>query len=231
MRNLSDPSSLVAMSLFKGLNDRELSRIAGLLHSRHVPAGTNVLMVEQPGEAVYLIESGTVKVHVEQPDGRDVILAILGADDILGEMSVADSLGRSATAITLEDSRLLWMDRAGFQRSLAEMPRLAQNLLRIMSRRLRLANARIQLLAALDVHGRVARQLLAFADEYGEPSGEGAVLIPFRLTQSDLADLVGASRVRVNQVLVDLRERGYVTVDSEHRITVRDAQRLAEQCR
>jgi Crp-like helix-turn-helix domain len=87
-----------------------------------------------------------------------------------------------------------------------------------LSRRLRLADTNTRCLAALDVHGRIAVQLLAFAREYGEPISDAGVLIPLRLTQTDLGGLVGASRVRVNQVLGYYRKRCYISLDKEGRI-------------
>ena len=101
----------------------------------------------------------------------------------------------------------------------------------MLARRLRLADAQIQSLAALDVYGRVARQLLAFAQEYGEEQSDGSTLIPLRLTQSDLADLTGATRVRVNQVLVDYKERGYISAGPDHRFTIHNREALARRYR
>jgi CRP/FNR family cyclic AMP-dependent transcriptional regulator len=88
-----------------------------------------------------------------------------------------------------------------------------------------------QSLATLDVDGRIARQIVAFAQEYGEPGQASAPVIPFRLTQSDLADLVGASRVRVNQILVTYKRHGYISVDATHHITVHNLAALVELCR
>jgi CRP/FNR family cyclic AMP-dependent transcriptional regulator len=81
-------------------------------------------------------------------------------------------------------------------------------------------------MATLDVHGRVARQLLALADALGEELPDGGVQIPLRITQSDLAALVGATRVRVNEVLVGFTRRKLIAVDAKHRITVRDRAEL-----
>jgi CRP/FNR family cyclic AMP-dependent transcriptional regulator len=149
---------------------------------------------------------------------------------VVGEMSLVDSLGRSATAVTMEESTLYWIDRATFWELLRTLPALTYSLVRIMSRRLRLANAQIQALATLDVYGRVARQILAFAQEYGEPAPGGALRIPIRLTQSDLAGLVGASRVRINQVLVAYKRRKWIAVDPHYHITVLNPRALAERC-
>ncbi len=133
--------------------------------------------------------------------------------------------------MTLEESELVWMSGRDFQLYLERMPEVAQNLVRILSRRVRLANELIQALAHLDVHGRVARQQLAFADKYGETGDHGGVLIPIRLTQDDMADLVGASRKRVNQVMVTFREQGLIVFDERGYVTVQDRQTLARMCR
>jgi CRP/FNR family cyclic AMP-dependent transcriptional regulator len=217
--------------LFDGLKDAELNWIAARAHRRVFNAGTNIITAEQPGEAVYVILHGTVKIHIEQADGRDVVLSIIGAGDTLGEMSLIDSAGRSASAITLEDSLLLWMDKAAFQQMLAEFPPVALNLVRILSARVRLNNELIQALATMDVYGRVARQLLAFAEKYGECCEGDSVLIPIHLTQSDIADLVGASRKRVNQVMVFFREQEFISLTATGKVVVQNRQGLARYCR
>jgi CRP/FNR family cyclic AMP-dependent transcriptional regulator len=224
-----DPESLSRISVFRDLTPAELARMSSLLRCKVFPADTGIITVEQPGEVVYIIRSGTVKIHVEQADGSDVILAILGAGEVVGEINMFDKIGRSANVVTMEECALCWMDSASFSECVRIMPQLALNLLSVLARRLRLADEQIQSLAALDVYGRVARQLLAFAEEYGEQQSDGGILIPLRLTQSDLADLTGATRVRVNQVLVDYRERGYISTRSDHRIIVHDREALARR--
>lgn len=226
-----DLSLLSEISLFRGVPTRELERLATLLHEKIFPAATNVITAEEPGEGAYVILSGTAKVYVTHTGGTEVILAILGPGEIVGEMSVADSLGRSASVLTLEDSTFLWMDRKTFLSSMEEVPAIARNLVGILSRRLRLADTHTRSLAALDVHGRVAAQLLAFAREYGQPMPEGGTRIPLRLTQRDLAGLVGASRVRVNQALGFFRKRGAISVGEDGRFTVHDEEALARRAR
>jgi len=217
--------------LFEGLKDSELNWIAARAHRRLFSTGANIITAEQPGEAVYVILHGTVKIHIEQADGRDVVLSIIGAGDTLGEMSLIDSAGRSASAITLEDSLLLWMDKAAFQQILADFPPVAHNLVRILTARVRLNNELIQALATMDVYGRVARQLLAFAEKYGERGEDESVLIPIHLTQSDIADLVGASRKRVNQVMVFFREQEFISLTAAGKIVVQSRDGLAKYCR
>lgn len=225
-----DTRNLLAdIHLFAGLMPAQLDWIAQRAHRRVFEAGRNVLTMEQPGEAVYIILHGTVKIHIEQGE-RDVILSILGAGDLLGEMSLIDSVGRSASAVTLESCLLLWMDKATFGYMLDNFPSVARNLVKILSARVRLSDQMIQALATLDVNGRVARQLLAFAEKYGRQK-DGVTQIRIVLTQSDIADLVGASRKRVNQTMVLLKERGIIDTDSDGRIAIKDSDGLARYCR
>ena len=217
------------IKLFEGLTPTQLDWMAQRAHRRVFEAGRNVMTIEQPGEAVYIILHGTVKIHIEQVE-RDVILAILGSGDMLGEMSLIDSVGRSASAVTLESSLLLWMDKATFNYILDNFPPVARNLVRIMSARVRLSDQLIQALATLDVNGRVARQLLAFAEKYGHQKDD-RTQISIVLTQSDIADLVGASRKRVNQTMVSFKEQGLIDTDTNGRIAIKDSEGLARFCK
>jgi CRP/FNR family transcriptional regulator, cyclic AMP receptor protein len=224
-----DSIALGELPLFHGLPSEQLARLATLLHHRTFPPETNLINVEQPGEVVYIILSGTVKIHVVQSDGGDVIIAFGGPGDIEGEMSLLEGVERSANVVTQEATAVLWMNRTHFQECLAAIPGMTYNLVRIISGRLRLANARIQALCALDVQGRLARQIMAFAHQYGKTSPSGAIHIPLRLTQSDLASLVGASRERVNQIMAYYKQSKYLMVDRNHRITVHDPDALTRQ--
>jgi CRP-like cAMP-binding protein len=122
------------------------------------------------------------------------------------------------------------MGRDDFWECLRTIPGMTYNLVGLLSRRLRLANLHVESMAAFDVSGRLAGHLVGLATEYGRSTRRG-VLIPFPLTQSDLAALIGASRVRVNQVLMAFRRRGLVSVGEDRRITVRDLARLAKRRR
>src|SRR3954451_8432895 len=115
MHALADPTVLGELELFQGLSPEELAELNGLLRTSTVQAGTHFITAEQPGEIVYVLLEGTVKIYVTRADGREVILAFLGPGDTVGEMSLVDSAGRSANVVTTEPSRLLAMDRAAFQ--------------------------------------------------------------------------------------------------------------------
>jgi CRP/FNR family transcriptional regulator, cyclic AMP receptor protein len=228
---LSDTSNILStIPLFQGLRSDELAWIARRAHRRLFPAGTSVLVTDQPGEAVYIILHGTVKIFIDQANKKSVVLSIIGAGDTLGEISLLDSSGHSASAVTLEDSLMLWMDKPSFHQMLDEIPRVCRNLVNIMGTRLRMNNELIQSLATLDAYGRVARQFLAFVDRYDPHSECESAIIPIALTQRDIADLVGASRKRVNQVIGFFRDQELISVNSTGKITILNREGLLKYC-
>lgn len=223
-----DTNTIGALPLFRNLTRDQLAWVAERLSRSNYPANSTIFSVDQPAEMVFIIYQGTVRIHVEQASGSDVIIDIGGEGDVLGEMAVIDGGRRSASAFTLEDCVLLWMDRSSFLECLRTMPAVAINLMRLFSGRMRMANDRIQAFASLDVYGRVARHLLSFAHKYGQTLPSGDMLIPIRLTQSDIADLVGASRERVNQIMSFYKQRKYISVDKNYRITIHNAKGLEQ---
>lgn len=224
------PDDFSRLALFRDLSEAQLQELAPLLHHKKFAASATMMSAEQTGEVVYFILSGTVKVCAEQADGSEVIYAILGPGDSVGEMSALDQPMRSASVVTLEAARVLWMDRTTFQRYLLSMPRLAYNMACILSARLRIADDQIRSLARLEVENRVARQLVAFSRRYGQIQPNGDLHIPIRLTQGDIAALIGASREHINKVIVAYKERGYLSVDRQYHITIHNQQALAKRC-
>jgi CRP/FNR family cyclic AMP-dependent transcriptional regulator len=230
MPAMPNPKDLSEIALFHGLTSEQLSWLSEHLNRKTFPAGSNIVLIDQPGEIVYIILKGTIKIFVDKKDGTEMILAILGPGDTVGELSLLDSAGRSANVVTMEKSTLLWMDRTTFWQVLRTMPAITYKLTELLSGRLRLANEQITALAELDVFGRVARQILAIAEQYGRPTAAGDIMIPIRLTQSDIAGLIGASRERVNQIIVAYKQENYISVDDNYRITVHNKEALAKRC-
>jgi CRP/FNR family transcriptional regulator, cyclic AMP receptor protein len=221
-----DLSDLSRIDLFRNLPHTDLRLLGELLHQKTFPAGKSLMTADQTGEAVYFILSGAVKVHVEQEDGSDVSISILGPGEVVGEMSALDQASRSASVVTLEKTVLLWTDRESFRHCLMAIPALAANLTCTLSSRLRLANEQIQSLASVEVETRIARRILAFAERYGRLLPNGDLLIPIRLTQTDIANLVGASREHTNKILVSYKDRGYLSVDQRLHITIHNLNAL-----
>src|SRR5436305_351649 len=132
MAVVDDPAALRTIGLFRDLTDAELIQMNQLLHRRVVASRTNILLMEQPGDRVYFIYSGTLKVHVEQPTGNDFIIFIRGAGETVGEMSLIDNTNPSANVLAIERSVLFWMDRAAFQECRRTMPAINDGLIRLL---------------------------------------------------------------------------------------------------
>lgn len=225
-----EPEILRSLPLFKGLTPELYLYVSEHGRKRAHRIGDAIVRKEDPGETFYMILQGTAKVSTTFSDGKEVFLALLATGDTFGEMSLIDQSARAADVITQEPTTLIVLDRTTFNHLMDSGSVFARNLLQILARRLRLANVRIQALATLDVYGLVARQILEFADLYGQPQPNGDVLIPIRLTQTNMAELVGASRERVNQVMVAYRQKEYITVDAAYHITVHLPEDLKRRC-
>ncbi|MDA2891252.1 Crp/Fnr family transcriptional regulator [Mycolicibacterium sp. BiH015] len=229
MPAIADPTELRRVALFRGLSLSQLAVLNGLMRRHALPAGARVLMTDQLADTTYVVQSGLVKVVVEQADGGELILAILGASDVIGALTIGESPDGAHSVVPLEDTSLFWIDRHAFERCLQTMPELSANLSGMLARRVRLANDRIEAMAGIDVRTRIVRHLLLLGREYGEfPEGspQGSVRIPLRLTQGDLARLVGASRVRVNHALSELRRREALETSGDHVLWIRDVSAL-----
>ena len=226
------PDKLTALDkfpIFAGIPTQHTDWIRSRMHMHTYPANIDMIVVGTPGEQVFIIIEGLVKVYSPQLDGSEVIIDLLGPGALVGEMSILDKSSRSASVITLEDTRVGWISDDDFLEALQRFPGFSFNLLKILSTRLRLTNEHMQALAYLEVHGRVAHQLLAFAEFYGQPVQDG-LLISLRLPQGEIAELVGASRKRVNQAMGDLKREGIINFDGERRVTILKLQALKDMC-
>ncbi|WP_118915780.1 Crp/Fnr family transcriptional regulator [Mycobacterium shigaense] len=180
-----------------------------------------------PGDRVYIIVSGTVKISLRGPGGRTNLRAILGPSDIFGELAVFDPGPRSCTATAITDVRVLWLDRAALRGWMMRRPVIAEQLLQVLAGRLRTTEDEWVELVSCDVASRVARQLLSLARRFGVREG-AALRLTHELTQDELAQLVGADRASVNKALRDFTTRGWISVDDKS-ILIVDPGALASQ--
>ena len=213
--DMSVATALQAIPLFAHLAEEELLRVAEMARQRKYPKGSVILFEDDPGDALYVVVSGQVKVVLIGEDGREVILATLADSDFFGEMSLIDDEPRSAHVIAMEKSNLLVLRREDFQRCLEETPRIAIGLLKALTKRLRLADSKIGGLVLLDVTGRVARLLLEMADE------NDGVVISKKVTHHQIAQMIGSSRETVSRTMRTLAEGNLIEVAGKT-IMVRD---------
>ena len=201
--------------LFSHLSELELARVLAAARTRTHTRNSIILFENDPGDALFVVLAGEVKVVLAGEDGREVILSILKEGDFFGEMALIDDRPRSATVVATADSILLVLRRADFQACLEENPRIAFGLLQELSRRLRLADDKIGALVLLDVNGRIARLLLTLADEHDGLS------VPRTVTHHTIAQMIGSTRETVTRTLREMQERGLVRITKD-RISVLD---------
>ncbi len=192
--------------LFSQVREGDLQRIAQAAHTRSFAKNSIIAFEDRPGEALYTVLTGQVKIVLTAEDGREVILSTRSKGDFFGEMSLIDDQPLSANVIAMEDSEMLVLHREDFQRCLEEMPMVAFGLLRAFCKRLRQADNKISSLVLQDVPARVAGLLLDMADQ------NDGVHISQQLTHHLIAQMVGSSRETVSRAMGDLMSQGLVAV-------------------
>jgi CRP/FNR family transcriptional regulator, cyclic AMP receptor protein len=210
------PEMLRNIPLFAELTDDDLEVINELSVEKLMPRGTVVLTEGDGGDSLYAIVSGRVKVFIGDEDGREIILKILGPGDFFGEMSLIDQQPRSASVSVIETSTLKVLSHVAFQECMKRAPAIATTVMTALAKRLRDADKKISTLALMDVYGRVANTLLELAIE-----ADGKLVVGEKLSQQEIANMVGASREMVNRILKDLTERGFIAIESKQ-ITILD---------
>lgn len=198
---------LATVPLFGGLDRGELQQFAELAREKSFPKGSVILFENDPGDSLYVIRGGRVKVVLIGEDGREVILGVLSEGEHFGELSLIDEMPRSAHVIAMEDASLIVLRREDFRRRIDSSPAVAWSLLVELSRRLRRADEMIGGLVLLDVPGRIARLLVDTANEGGGESIEKA------LTHQTIAQMIGASRETVSRAMKDFQDAGWITVE------------------
>ena len=213
---------LATVPLFGGLDREELDRFAELTREKSYPRGSVILFEHDPGDSLFVVRSGRVKVVLVGEDGREVILGVLGVGEHFGELSLIDDRPRSAHVIAMDDADLLVLRREDFRKRVESSPAVAWSLLSELSRRLRQADEKIGGLVLLDVPGRIARLLIDLADEAGSPTIEKV------LTHQTIAQMIGASRETVSRAMKEFQDANWITVE-HRRITLADRAALEQR--
>jgi CRP/FNR family transcriptional regulator, cyclic AMP receptor protein len=197
--------------LFRGLAEGELAALADAASNQRFPRDARVISEADEGETFFVLSKGKVKVTLSGPDGREVILTMLGPGSFFGDMSLLDGRPRSANVTTMAASELLTLRRTDFLDLIRRKPQIAVEVIRTLASRLRKANHQIAGLSFLGIVDRVCDALLGLFDEHGEETAEGLV-IHDRPTHQILADMTGATRETVSRALRRLEEGGYIAI-------------------
>jgi len=219
--------SLPTIPMFEGLSITELEAITPYFLERSYKRGTIICLEGDEGDEMYVIKKGAVKVY-HALEEKDVILAFLREGDCFGEMALMDETQtRSATVETLEATILYVLKRQDYLTFLHNHPQMAVRLLQLTMARLRKANERIQSFNLLNARSRIITTILQLAGEYGVPKGQ-ELIIDFKLTHQQLADLTGFVRETVSAILIELREEGLIEIEQK-KIRIMNLALLEEQ--
>lgn len=203
--------ALMQVPFFTTLGKEEAQALAQRLVVRRFGVDQIIFHHGDPGGLLYIITSGKVKISHSLPDGQEALLAILGIGDFFGELALLDDAPRSATAEAMETTETLTLHRDDFIDHIGRNPDFAYHVLRTLTKRIRHLNDQISDVFFLDLNGRLARTLLNLAANHGKEVAEGT-LIDIALTQTDLAEMTGATRVSINKTLGRFRRARWVAV-------------------
>ena len=220
--------SLRQAEIFESFNPVELGRLLGILEELELPKHHVIFSPGAPSEAIYFIEKGRVRLTRLSPEGKTVILALLGPGELIGE-AAWESGEHDSYAETLEDSRIYQIGREAFQNFIRENPEFGLRLIQIIGIRLKQAQARIEDLVFRQVPSRVARLLLSLAETHGKVTPNG-IRVEFPLTHQEIADLVGSSRVTVTQILNKFRSSNWIDIEAK-RVTIHNVDALEDMVR
>jgi CRP-like cAMP-binding protein len=220
---------LVRAGIFHGVDPSAVTALTEQLQPVDFPRGHTVFSQGEPGDRLYIVIAGKVKIGHRARDGRENLLAIMGPSDMFGELSIFDPGPRTSSATTITEVRAVPMNRDALEAWIQGRPEISAQLLRVLARRLRRTNTNLADLIYTDVPGRVAKQLLQLAQRFGTKEG-GALRVTHDLTQEEIAQLVGASRETVNKALAGFTQRGWIHCDGKS-VLISDADRLARLAR
>lgn len=210
------------------LSDEDRRWLSERVRRRTYARGDIVFQKDDPGQSLFIVEEGTVRIYMPGAQGTDLTLAVMGPGDFFGDMSLLDGRPRSASAAAVTDATLLSLERADFTNLLRARPDAALAVLAEITGRLRGSDQMASDLAFLDASGRLARKLLELAERHGVKR-DGGVLLDVQLTQEDLANMIGVTRESVNRNLSMFRRLGLVASQGR-KIILRDPEHLRTYC-
>ena len=219
---------LTTNSLFRDLADEVIGNIADMAVTRELAAGQLLFSKGDPGDALYGVMSGRIRISAGAPSGKEVVLNTIEAGQVFGEIALLDGRPRTADAVAAVNSELMRIRRRDFIRYMESEPRLATHLLEMLCQRVRATSELVEDSAFLALPARLAKRLLGMS---GYPGGDteeiGSGNLELKISQQELGRLMDSSREAVNKHLQNWRRRGWVEL-SRNRVTIVDPEALSD---
>ena len=227
-RSLAEKLGLLKeLELFAGLGAADIEAIGHATTMTHCTVGQRILSPDDPPDRIHIVKKGRVRVYRMTPDGKQLTLDIYERGTILGDMSL---LGQDrlpeAYAETLGEAVICTITPDELRRLIERYPTIGVNVIRHLSRRLQVAERELEAMAYQRVGQRLAHRLVDLSQRFGVKTVRGT-LIEARLTQQELADMIGTTRETLAHTLADFRRRGMLDTVA-HQVVIRDAERLAK---
>src|SRR6185369_6783409 len=217
--------ALRGCGLFGNADEPTLDALAAALRIRRFHKAETVFHQGDPGDALFIVASGSVKVVLPSDEGAEpAIVALLGPGEFFGELAILDGAPHSATIVAIEPTETLVLHRDAFLALIDSEPELRRALLASLATEIRRLTGHVEDLHFLDLPGRLASRIVRLAASAGATSGEARIVWPY--TQSELAGMIGGSRQSVNRLLADLTDQGLVRLERDHLVVV-DVEALA----
>ena len=221
---MSDALSVVP--LFAGLDEEGLASLVRGMRIRRFRRAETVFHVGDPGDALFIVMSGSIKITLPADTGDEAILATLRPGDFFGELALLDGAPRSATAVAIEPTETFILARDRFRELIATEPVMREALLATMAAEVRRLTHHVEELHFLDITGRLASRLARLAAEPGAtPNPDGTIRLAGPLTQGDLAAMIGCTRQSVNKLLGMFTDDGLIRLERD-RIVILDLEGL-----
>jgi CRP/FNR family transcriptional regulator, cyclic AMP receptor protein len=207
--------SLATIPFFAGLDAAALAQVAAGMRARRFRRGEVIFHLGDPGDALFIIVAGEVKISLPSETGEEAILVRLVAGDVFGELALLDGAPRSATATAMAVSETVVLPRDRFRQLIAEEPAVRDALLASLAAELRRLTTHVEELHFLDITGRLASCLVRMATDGATPEPDGSMRLGTSLTQGDLASMVGTTRQSVNKLLGQFAGDGLIRLDRD----------------
>jgi CRP-like cAMP-binding protein len=207
--------ALAAIPFFAGLGPEAMERLAATMRTRRFRRGEVIFHLGDPGDALFVIVAGDVKISLPSETGEEAILATLGAGDVFGELALLDGAPRSASATAQSATETVVLPRDRFRELIATEAGVRDALLASIAGELRRLTTHVEELHFLDITGRLAARLVRLANEGGTRLPDGGIRLRRNLTQGDLAAMVGCTRQSVNKLLGQFTDDGLIRLERE----------------
>ena len=208
-RPTSKLSALRKHEIFSDLDNEALEQLGRYAKHTVLKRGATIFAKGDPGNSLYAVVSGTVKISISSPDGRNAILNLVGPGETFGEMSVLDGQTRSADATANTNCEIYVIDRRDFLPFMRNQPALSMKFIELLCTRLRRTSDQVEQVILQDLPGRLASALLGLADRRKlEPESQ-----TISITQQEISEMVGMTRESINKQLRAWAVRGWVRLE------------------